>query len=62
MGVEDSTVILFYKWVLKLGHSIKKATEEVRHIEIFPRKIKTLNDRYIIMAACGNKYSCAISN
>jgi len=46
----------------KLGHSIKNASESVKQVEMFPRKIEMINDKYIIMAACGNKYSCAISN
>ena len=29
---------------------------------MFPKKIKTLEDKYIIMASCGNKYSCALTN
>ena len=29
---------------------------------MFPKKITTLQDKYIIMAACGPKYSCAITS
>ena len=29
---------------------------------MFPKKIKTLENKYIIMASCGNKYSCALTN
>ena len=46
----------------KLGHSISKNDELISQIELFPRKIRKLKDKYIIQASCGNKYSCALTN
>jgi len=31
-------------------------------IQIFPKKIESLSEEFVILASCGSKYSCCITN
>ena len=42
----------------KLGHPI----DEINDYENSPRKIKTLRKHFVVLASCGNNYSCALTN
>ena len=52
----------------KLGHGIQRKTveelqeEDMSQIQIFPKKIESLSEEFVILASCGSKYSCCITN
>jgi len=31
-------------------------------IQIFPKKIESLSEEFVILASCGSKYSCCLTN
>ena len=45
----------------KLGHHIKDSMTE-NQIEMFPKKIKSLEKEHVIMGACADKYSMVLTS